>query len=124
VEKPACEHDVNLYSTFAPFSQRGLPSGAVETSCDRCGETTISGQIGRDSLLDAAVWARDHKCPPPVARIRVPELDRPGRAGAESAAAGQRPPADPVPRAADRPISSRDTILRPPKISALPLPSC
>jgi hypothetical protein len=70
----ACEHTVNIYSTFAPFSQRGLPSGAVETSCDRCGETAISGQPGRDSLLDAVVWARDHKCPPPVARIPVPEL--------------------------------------------------
>ena len=65
---------MNVYSTFAPFSQRGLPSGAVETSCDRCGEIAISGQPGRDSLLDAVVWARDHKCPPPVARIPVPEL--------------------------------------------------
>jgi len=64
---------VNLYSTFAPFSQRGLPSGVVETCCDRCGETTISGPPDRDSLLDAAVWARHHKCPPPVARIPVPE---------------------------------------------------
>jgi hypothetical protein len=54
---------VNLYSTFAPFSQRGLPSGVVETRCDRCGETTLSGLPGRDSLLDAVVWARDHKCP-------------------------------------------------------------
>ena len=65
---------MNVYSTFAPFSQRGLPSGAVETSCDRCGEIAISGQPGRDSLLDAVVWARDHTCPPPVARIPVSEL--------------------------------------------------
>ena len=69
VEKPACEHTVNLYSTFAPFSQRGLPSGTVETCCDRCGETTLSGLPGRDSLLDLVVWARDHKCPPPAAQI-------------------------------------------------------
>ena len=82
---------MNLYSTFAPFSQRGLLSGVVETCCDRCGETTLSGLPDTDSLLDAVVWARDHICQPGRPDTRA-GADRPGRPGAEGAAPGQRPP--------------------------------
>jgi hypothetical protein len=78
---------VNLYSTFAPFSQRGLPSGVVETCCDRCGQTTRSGLPGRDCLLDAVVWARDHQCPPGRPDPRA-GADRRGRPGAEGTAPG------------------------------------
>jgi len=70
----------------------------VETCCDRCGETTISGLPDRDSLLDAVAWARDHKCPPSRPDTRA-GADRPGRPGAEDTAPGKRPPAAPVPRA-------------------------
>lgn len=75
--RAACGHDeaaiVNLCLAFGHFSQRGLPTGAIETSCDRCKETTVTGLPDKNLLADAAVWARDHRCPPPVTRASVLE---------------------------------------------------
>ena len=57
-ERPACEHAVNFYSTFAPFSQCGLPSGAVETSCSAAAadvHVLTRGKVGGPAVAPGAV---------------------------------------------------------------------
>lgn len=51
---------------LAPFTTRGLPGGAVDISCSRCGEAEAlppSDAHGRPlGVLDQVAWCRAHRC--------------------------------------------------------------
>jgi hypothetical protein len=53
----------SIYS-LALYSVKGLPYGAVEVCCTRCGMLALFSSAGRDDLAlsDLAVWGRYHVC--------------------------------------------------------------
>jgi hypothetical protein len=53
----------SIYS-LALYSVKGMPYGAVEVSCTRCGMLALFSSAGHDDLAlsDLAVWGRYHLC--------------------------------------------------------------